>query len=432
MGVLPRSKTQSPIMIPDVHVMIFIGFGFLMTFLRKYGYSAVGYNLLIAAIAIQWSIICRGIFHHNEKGLIPVDITTLINGDFAAAAVLITFGAVLGVTSPFQLVSICLIEVFLYALNEYIGAELLKAIDVGGSMFIHTFGAYFGLALSLVLRKNSDSESKNEGASYTSDVFAMIGTVFLWMFWPSFNGAMAEGDDQHRAVINTVLSLTASCICTFAISALVSAENKFNMVHIQNATLAGGVAVGAVADLMIRPYGALIIGSLAGLLSTVGYTYITPFLQSKLNLHDTCGVNNLHGMPGIMSGLAGAVMAVIASESEYGIGLYKQYPAMAPEMNSSHLQELRKDLTSIEAGDGRTAGQQALYQLLALGVTLCIAIIGGAVTGLVMRLPLFGQVPDAHLFDDSKLWEVPEEDENSPENKKGETNQSFEMKSGKE
>lgn len=29
------------------------------------------------------------------------------------------------------------------------------------------------------------------------------GTVFLWMFWPSFNSAEQTGDDQQRAVINT-------------------------------------------------------------------------------------------------------------------------------------------------------------------------------------------------------------------------------------
>lgn len=43
----------------------------------------------------------------------------------------------------------------------------------------------------------------------------------------------------------------------------------------QNATLAGGVAVGTSADMMIQPYGALFIGSLAGVLSVVGYRYIT-------------------------------------------------------------------------------------------------------------------------------------------------------------
>lgn len=32
----------------DIHVMIFVGFGFLMTFLRKYGYSAVSLNMLVA------------------------------------------------------------------------------------------------------------------------------------------------------------------------------------------------------------------------------------------------------------------------------------------------------------------------------------------------------------------------------------------------
>ena len=40
--------------------MIFIGFGFLMTFMRRYGYSSIGFNLLLAAFAIQWSTLVEG------------------------------------------------------------------------------------------------------------------------------------------------------------------------------------------------------------------------------------------------------------------------------------------------------------------------------------------------------------------------------------
>ena len=42
--------------------MIFIGFGFLMTFLRRYGYSSVAFNMLMASFAIQWSTITLGVF----------------------------------------------------------------------------------------------------------------------------------------------------------------------------------------------------------------------------------------------------------------------------------------------------------------------------------------------------------------------------------
>lgn len=50
--------------------MVFIGFGFLMTFLRRYSFSSVGFNMLLAAFAIQWSTVTLGLFSfidHTEK-----------------------------------------------------------------------------------------------------------------------------------------------------------------------------------------------------------------------------------------------------------------------------------------------------------------------------------------------------------------------------
>ena len=41
-------------------------------------------------------------------------------------------------------------------------------------------------------------------------------------------------------------------------------------------------------------------------------------LFDKMKLHDTCGINNLHGMPGVISALASAVMCGIATEAMYG------------------------------------------------------------------------------------------------------------------
>ena len=49
-------------------------------------------------------------------------------------------------------------------------------MDVGGSMFVHVFGAYFGLAVSRTMYRKDikDAEPKN-CSIYHSDVFSMIG-----------------------------------------------------------------------------------------------------------------------------------------------------------------------------------------------------------------------------------------------------------------
>ena len=85
--------------------MIFIGFGFLMVFLKTHSWTSVGYNFIISAYCLQLSIIVVGLWHsflvEGEIHKIPLDITSLIIGDFGAGAVMITFGAVLGKVSIF-------------------------------------------------------------------------------------------------------------------------------------------------------------------------------------------------------------------------------------------------------------------------------------------------------------------------------------------
>lgn len=402
----------------DVHVMIFVGFGFLMTFLKRYTFSSVGFNFLLAALAIQWAMICNGVAHNVFEGhsdhRIPLTIENLITSDFAAGAVLITFGAVLGKVTPLQMLVVLIFELIIFAVNETIGAYQLGAVDMGGSIFVHTFGAFFGLGLSRVLsqpQKNANGEvetHERNGSSYNSDTFAMVGTLFLWMFWPSFNGALATESQQHRVVINTVLALSASCVMAFAADACMRHGRKFDMVSIQNATLAGGVAVGSSSDLVIEPWGALLVGSVAGWVSVFGYVHIQPWLAKNWNIDDTCGVNNLHGIPGLIGAVGGAISAATAGKNAYGEAIDAVFARRDPD------------------GDNLTAVEQGGYQMAALVITLLFAIVGGSVTGLVVKHPFFllKATPDEKLpeimeigkslntdlwYRDDLWWEVPDD-----------------------
>jgi ammonium transporter Rh len=126
-----------------------------------------------------------------------------------------------------------------------------------------------------------------------------------------------------------------------------------------NATLAGGVAMGANADIITAPWGAMLLGFIAGAVSALGYSYATPFVRGKIGLHDTCGVLYLHCIPGIMGGIVSAIVAALCDDS-FGDNYYNEFSAV-----------------------GRTAKQQAGFQLAGLGVTIGIAIISGILGGFI-------------------------------------------------
>ncbi|KAM6202409.1 LOW QUALITY PROTEIN: ammonium transporter Rh type C [Rhynchocyon petersi] len=380
----------------DVHVMIFVGFGFLMTFLQRYSFSAVGFNFLLAAFGIQWALLMQGWFHHFQDGYIFLGLESLINADFCVGSVCVAFGAVLGKVSPIQVLIMTLFQVTLFTVNEFILLNVLKVKDAGGSMTIHTFGAYFGLTVTRILYRPNLRQSKEKQSSvYHSDVFAMIGTLFLWMYWPSFNSAVSNhGDAQHRAVINTYCSLAACVLTTVALSSLLNRKGKLDMVYIQNATLAGGVAVGTAAEMMLMPYGSLIIGFLSGIISTLGFVYLTPFLETHLHIQDTCGIHNLHGLPGLIGGIVGAVTAGSASSEVYGHeGLVHAFDFEGSKSN-------------------RTTNLQGGLQAVGIFVSLAMALVGGSLVGIIMKFPCWGQPADENCFEDDIYWHIPEKQEN--------------------
>ena len=199
-------------------------------------------------------------------------------------------GALLGKVSFPQMMLLATFESFLFSLNAVIVFNVLYVHDIGGAMTIHMFGAYFGLACTYFFSREKalKDEQGRAAGNYNSQTIAMVGTLFLFIYWPSFNAILGVGMSRHRAIVNTVLSITASTVSGAIVSRI--CLRKLDMEVVLNATLAGGVIMGAACDLITVPGFAMLGGFFAGIVSALGFLHLNKLCQDKLHLHDTCGV----------------------------------------------------------------------------------------------------------------------------------------------
>lgn len=144
--------------------------------------------------------------------------------------------------------------------------------------------------------------------------------------------------------------------------------------------------MGASANLILHPYGALLVGSLAGLLSVVGFNVIQPWLAEHALVYDTCGIHNLHGMPGVAGGIVSIIAVGTMTDNNTGYIIQQIFP-------------------------GRTSEYQALMQLVGLVCTLGISILGGLFTGILVKCDCCS--PPTELFLDSEFWVMNIEDASS-------------------
>lgn len=58
------------------------------------------------------------------------------------------------------------------------------------------------------------------------------GTLFLWMFWPSFNSSLLNSpNERKKAVFNTYYALAVSAVTAISASAMAHPQGKINMVR---------------------------------------------------------------------------------------------------------------------------------------------------------------------------------------------------------
>lgn len=308
----------------SIHIlaMLLVGFGFLMVFVKNYGYSATTGTYLVVAASLPLYLMLRTSGVISAEAVEPNSVRSLLLAEFACASALIAMGAVLGRLRVYQYALLALLVVPAYMLNEWMvldgGLGATKGFtDAAGSIVIHAFGAYFGLGLAVALSRKQASE-QTVSSDATSDRFSMLGSMVLWMFWPSFCSAIVPSEQIARTAINTVVALSGATLGTYLVSSLLR-KGKPSFADMANAALAGGVSIGATCNI-VSPAVALGIGALAGALSVVGYVIVQPKLDSFLKITDTCGVHNLHGMPGLLGGLiAVAVTPDVAKAQLIGI-----------------------------------------------------------------------------------------------------------------
>ncbi|MHB1418977.1 MAG: ammonium transporter family protein [Bacillota bacterium] len=285
--------------------MLLVGFGFLMVFVKKYGFSAITGTYLVVATTLPLYLFLRSKGIISAEAISADSIKSILYAEFAAAAALIAMGAVLGRLRIYQYALLGFLIVPVYMLNEWLvydgGLGITRGfVDAAGSILIHAFGAYFGLGLAITL-----TATKHRNLSITSDAtsdrFSLLGSMILWIFWPSFCSAVVAPEQFQLTVVNTILALCGATLSTYIMSSILR-KGKLAIADIANASLAGGVAIGATVN-VVSPAGAFGIGIVAGALCVIGYVIIQAKLEAKLKIVDTCGVHNLHGMPGLFGGL---------------------------------------------------------------------------------------------------------------------------------
>ncbi|NXR59397.1 RHD protein, partial [Rhadina sibilatrix] len=358
----------------DVNHMVIFGFGFFLMVLRRYGFSSTGFNFLLIVLGVQCSVLVEDCLVFLRAQQNEVGMKSLAKAVVSMTAVIISTGAVLGKANPVQLIVMTLVEIIFFFVSRCINRTFLQIPDHLTLMHVHLFGAYFGLAVTSRFPEPPPGLDKNR-SNPKSDLFSMLGTVFVWVFWPSFNSILV--DSKGKAVFNTYLALAVSAVAAFMLSALTSKDGKFRMTHIHSAVLAGGVTVSYTAHSIQHPWIAMILGLLGTVITILGSHCLQRCFNPALKLQDTSGVHFTFGLPAVLGAVAAVVLCVVEK------GIDKQW----------------NDLSSL--------GYLIFVDIGAFCQTVCTALVTGLITGLILNIKLLKAVHASKYFDDQFYWEFP-------------------------
>ena len=408
----------------DVHLMIFIGFGLLYCSLKDHMISSTALVLFVCIISFEFSLFFNYFWnntfkkkHHNTRypsgfSKIKLDMEEITQIDFFPTTVLISLGALIGKLTLGQYLVVICCETLFASFNYFLCYFAIGGIDTGGSLYIFAFGAIFGFMVSFVLAYDNRFQdimkrSQNNKSSYYSNVISAIGSLFLWLYFPSFNTARIHYDEKksvmdimrYRGIINTYMSMMGSLVATFCTSSLVMAEKKFKMEHILRSSYVGGVIIAGSCTFCPFPWTALLIGFFGGIVSVLLMHLATPKeeedisqdnnnpnknqfcynLLSALRMSDTMDVIYTFGIPGILGGIFTTIF----------LGSLKHEPWEKTELNNFFYYN-------------RSPAKQGGVQTAVFFITIAIAMCSGIITGFFLRF--FQYNGEEYFFRDDRMF----------------------------
>jgi Amt family ammonium transporter len=186
--------------------------------------------------------------------------------------------------------------------------EKLGFHDFAGSTVVHSIGGWLALAGAIMLGPRVGKygpDGKPKAIMGHNLPLAALGVFILWFGWFGFNpGSTTTGDGSIGYIaVTTNLAAAAGALTALITSWLVIKKPDISMTL--NGALAGLVAITCPCD-GVSPFGAIIIGAVAGVLVVLSVL----FIDYVLKIDDPVGAVSVHAVNGLWGTLSFGLFAM--------------------------------------------------------------------------------------------------------------------------
>ena len=245
----------------------------------------------------------------------------------------------------------------------------IQAIDFAGGTVVHMTSGWSALILCIILGKRLGFGK--EKMSPHSMVLCMVGTGMLWVGWYGFNAGSALAADgvSANAFMTTTLAAATAGFVWGLLEKIIKGQTS--ILGICSGIVAGLVVITPACG-FVNATGAMIIGVLAAI---VPYIFVM-YVKKAVGYDDALDTFGVHAIGGTL----GAILTGVLATSEVNGNL-----------TSANTYAATNGLAKLVA-EGGLLGQQ----LIAVGITLAISIIGTIVITFIVKA-IVGLRPTAEV-----------------------------------